>query len=427
MQFNEGQQTALDVILDGQNVFLTGQAGVGKSEILKEVVHRYNEMGKKVGLTAMTGVAGSNLNGVTLHRWAGIGLGDGTPAEILKRVSKKPKAVANWKNSSLLIVDEISMLNPELFEKLDFLGRGIRRINAPFGGLQLLFCGDFCQLPPVKIDVYCFECATWEKCNFKVVHLTQNMRQNDPIFQKILSEVRMGFISQEGKEVLRSRVDAQVGTDEIRPTVLFSTRNSVDKFNSDKLKEIATENNPTHEFMAGDFITTTLNLNPDYEKQYYEFLDKSCQARKKLHLKVGAQVMLIHNLDIESGLINGSRGVVTEFKEFGLGVSRPVVKFLNGIEIVLQQMTWDVEISDDIVVSRSQIPLILAFGGTIHKCQGLTLDCVTLDLGDSVFAPGQFYTALSRVRDLKNASISALNFDKIVCDPRVRAFYDNLK
>src|SRR5690606_9776806 len=138
-------EEALDIIELRHNVFLTGQAGVGKSELIKEVVRRYQERGKTVGITALTGIAAVNIRGVTLHRWAGIGLGEGTPAELLKKVSRKPKAKANWMNTSLLIVDEISMLSPDLFVKLDFIGRGIRRCDAAFGGLQLLFCGDLCQ------------------------------------------------------------------------------------------------------------------------------------------------------------------------------------------------------------------------------------------------------------------------------------------
>lgn len=428
MELNEGQQIALKLIEDRNNVFLTGQAGVGKSELIKKIIEIYIGRGKTVGVTALTGIAAVNIKGVTLHRWAGIGLGTGTPADLLKKVRRKPKAKSNWLNSSLLIIDEISMMSPDLFVKIEFIARGIRKINAPFGGLQLLFCGDFCQLGPVSIDAFCFESPVWKSCCFRVAHLTENMRQNDPSFQRILGQIRMGHVSQEARELLNARVGAKVGTDEIKPTVLYPNRASADELNNKRLKAIPSENNPVHEFSSGDFITgNTKALDPDVEKDYYGLLDKSCQAKKTLRLKVGAQVMLIHNLDIECGLVNGSRGVVKSFHHISETETRPIVKFLNGMEILISHVTWDVDIADDIVVSRSQLPLILAFGATIHKCQGMTLDCVEVSLGDSIFTAGQFYTALSRVRSLGGLSIIDLNFDKVLCDPKARAFYEALE
>jgi ATP-dependent DNA helicase PIF1 len=142
---------------------------------------------------------------------------------------------------------------------------------------------------------------------------------------------------------------------------------------------------------------------------------------------VGAQVMLIYNLDPDAGLVNGSRGVVINFEFISEEERRPVVKFLNGLSRVITHHVWDFEISDDILLTRSQLPLILAFANTCHKAQGLTLDCVEVDLGDTIFAPGQFYTALSRVRSLEGLSITQINFDKLICDAKVRDFYEKLK
>lgn len=426
MQLNTAQSKALDIVSQGKNVFITGQGGVGKSELIKHIRILYENRGVVIHVTALTGIAALNIKGSTLHRWAGIGLGDLKPDDLLRKVRRHPKGKANWLNTSVLVIDEVSMLSPELFVKLDFIGKALRRSSDPFGGIQLIFCGDFCQLPPVKIDAYCFESPLWVLCNFQVCYLTENMRQSDEVFQKMLSEIRIGYASKETREILRSRIGVKVGTDEIQPTKLFSNRDSVDQINIKALKELSKEDNPTQLFAAFDDVTEG-NYTDDQKQYYLGSLEKCCQARKDLYLKVGAQVMLIFNLDPDAGLVNGSRGVVIEFEFISEEERRPVVKFLNGLSRVITHHVWEFEISDDVIVSRSQIPLILAWGSTCHKAQGLTLDCVEVDLGDTIFAPGQFYTALSRVRSLEGLSITQINFDKLICDPKVREFYEKLK
>jgi len=429
MKLNEGQSKALDVILSRQNVFLTGQGGVGKSELIKHVRERFEEMGKVVGVTALTGIAALNIKGSTLHRWAGIGLGESEPDVLLSKVRKHPKGKANWFNTSVLIVDEVSMLSPKLFTKLDYIGKNIRRCYAPFGGLQLIFCGDFCQLGPVKIDAYCFEAPLWDECGFVICHLTENMRQTDAEFQKLLSGARMGFLSPQHKDMLRSRIGAVVGNDEIRPTKLFSDRDSADAVNMKELKRLKADGNPLYAFDASDNIVSERprKFSEDETKNYIGLLEKTCQAKRELILRVGAQVMLISNLEPDAGLVNGSRGVVIAFELINEKESRPEVKFLNGITKLITHHMWDFEVGDDIRISRTQLPLILAFACTCHKAQGLTLDCVEANLGDSIFAPGQFYTALSRVRSLEGLSLTQVNFDKLTCDPKVRDFYEKLE
>jgi ATP-dependent DNA helicase PIF1 len=426
MKLNKGQQDALEVIETRQNVLITGQGGVGKSELIKHIRTLFEGRGKVIHITALTGIAALNIKGSTLHRWAGVGLGEGKPDDVLKKVRRHPKGKANWLNTAILIIDEVSMLSPELFVKLDYIGRNIRRSDRPFGGIQLIFCGDFCQLGPVKVDAYCFESPLWQVCQFQVCHLKENMRQSDAMFQKMLSEIRMGYASPETKEILRSRIGAKVGTDEIQPTRLYSNRASVDEINMKELKKLPTLDNPTQLFTAFDDVSPG-EYTEDQRENYIGMLEKCCQAKKKLYLKVGAQVMLIHNLDPDAGLVNGSRGVITEFELINEEEKRPIVKFLNGIERIITHVLWDFEISDDLVVSRFQIPLILGFSATIHKSQSLTIDCVEVDLGDTVFAPGQFYTALSRVRSLEGLSITQINFDKMICDPKVREFYEKLE
>jgi ATP-dependent DNA helicase PIF1 len=418
---NSGQELALKAVESGRNVFITGQGGVGKSELVKRIQGMFYEKGKCIAVTGLTGIAALTINGYTVHRWAGIGLGDDNIDVLFTKVSRNPNARRNWMNTHSLVIDEVSMLSPELFVKLDQLGRRIRRIDKPFGGIQLIFCGDFCQLGPVKINTYCFESPLWDTCKFQVCYLTENMRQSDAKFQKMLGEIRLGYASQETKTALKERIGAKVGTMDIQPTRLFSNRSSVDQLNKNELEKIST--NSIH-FEAIDTCNTSITA--EQRKNYTGLLDKSCQGKKNLYLKVGAQVMLIANTAPDAGLVNGSRGVITGFKALTKTKSVPIVKFLNGVEDIVATHSWDYCINENTKMKRTQIPLILAWGSTIHKAQGLTIDCVEIDLGDTIFAPGQFYTALSRVKTLEGASITQLNFDKLLCDAKVREFYQNL-
>ena len=421
MELNPGQSHALELIEAGRNIFLTGQGGVGKSSLIKHVKSLWEARGKKIGITSLTGVSAQDLQGMTIHSWAGIGLGDLSCAELLKKVRKKPQK-KNWTGIDLLVIDEISMMSPDLLLKLDFVGRAMRRCERAFGGIQLVFSGDFCQLPPVRTDVFCFECATWTACNLEVVQLTENMRQNDPIFMKILSEVRMGILTQEGRVLLESRLNAKVGGDGIVPTKLFSHRKAVDETNAIGLAAIPRDNNVLQRFTAVDYIAAKTDIPADIKKYYIAALEKSCQARPVLDLIIGCQVILIYNLDVKQGLANGSRGIVVRFEEF-----RPVVRFLNGLEVLIPVHDWDVIVGEDIIASRRQIPLILGYALTIHRSQGSTLDCVEIDLSEDIFACGQFYVALSRVRTMEGLSITNLSTKGLISDPKVRNFYAQLE
>ncbi|MEI7986396.1 MAG: PIF1 family ATP-dependent DNA helicase [Armatimonadota bacterium] len=421
MELNAGQSHALELIESGRNIFLTGQGGVGKSALIKHVKSLWEARGKKIGITSLTGVSALALGGNTIHSWGGIGLGDLNCADLLKKVRKKPQK-KNWMGTDLLVIDEISMMSPDLLLKLDFIGRALRRCEKAFGGIQLVLSGDFCQLPPVKTDVFCFECTTWTACKLEVVQLTENMRQSDPIFMKILGEVRMGILTQEGRQLLESRIGAKVGKEGIVPTKLFSHRKAADEVNEKGLAAIPRDNNVLQRFAAIDYIAAKHEIPEDIKRYYIAAIDKACQARPVLDLLVGAQVMLIHNLDPKQGLVNGSVGHVIRFEEM-----RPVVRFSNGIETIIQAHDWDLTVGEDIVASRRQIPLILSYAITIHRSQGSTLDYVEIDLGDDIFAAGQFYVALSRVRSLEGLSITNFSKGGLISDPKVRNFYAQLE
>lgn len=422
MDLNTEQRTAFDLIMQGQSVFLTGQAGTGKSYLLSHVVQKLSERGKIVGVTSTTGVSALLIGGTTIHRWSGIRLGELDKEPLYQRATKNGFARKNWKQTSILIIDEVSMLTPDTLEKLDYVARNMRHSGEPFGGLQLILTGDFCQLPPVKTDVFCFQSQLWPQLIHRTIELTQVMRQTDKEFQQILGEIRMGVVTERTRQVLESRLNVDVSSGDIKPTKLYSHRKTVDEINKQHLEEIMSEENHPRVFIAHKTIASDYQIDQKRALQHMATLDKSCQARDKLVLAIGAQVMLLHNLFCDEGLVNGSRGVVIGFEE-----QRPVVRFMNGLELVIKAHLWELQINEKITARKNQIPLILAWATTIHKSQGSTLDCVQMDLGSSIFEYGQFYTALSRAKSLEVLSLSDLDFDSVRVHPDAEEFYRKLR
>jgi ATP-dependent DNA helicase PIF1 len=426
MKFNAKQQEAIDMVLNEQrNIFLTGAGGTGKSEVIKHVKKELEALGRIVAVTSMTGVSALLIGGLTLHSWAGIGLGNARKDVLCNQVMRCHKD-KNWKSVDLLIIDEISIMSPELLEKIDFIGRRMRNRMRPFGGIQLLFSGDFAQLPPVGADLYCFESDVWKSCDFYVCYLKENMRQSNSKFQELLARARLGELSKDDERVLSNRNKARPPSDaEIKPTKLFSTRAQVDNSNETELNVlIKVLGRKAHEHVSNDKfkLKEGKEFTSKQKQNFLETAEKNCPARKRLVLAVGAQVMLVSNLNLLGGLCNGSRGVVKRYNSSGL----PIVLFMNGTETALQQATFEIKVSDDAVVIRKQIPLVLAYASTIHKCQGATLDCVQVSLGNDIFSCGQSYVALSRVRTLEGLYISSLCLSKIACDPKVKKFYSSL-
>jgi ATP-dependent DNA helicase PIF1 len=312
----------------------------------------------------------------------------------------------------ILIVDEVSMLNLELFEKLEKLARAIRNNELPFGGIQLLFSGDFFQLKPVKCDKFCFESPKWKEC-FEVcgvsVILDEIVRQKDMVFSSALNKIRVGDIDEECKRVIAAREIKYFSDTGLIPTMLYSTNAKVDATNDKYYDRL---DGPEHTYD----IKYTWKQNV-YDKERYENMVK---LPYQLKLKIGAQVMHLINTP-DGGLVNGSRGVVKAFEN-----GYPVVLFTDGIEQLINRCCLDIEEGDFTIMSYSQIPLKLAFAATIHKSQGCTLDLARVDL-KKIFTEGQFYVALSRVRSLDGLYIRNLDWNRVFVSPKVAAFYTRLE
>jgi ATP-dependent DNA helicase PIF1 len=430
------QRKAYQAIREGKSIFLTGPGGTGKSFLLRTLYETIPDTtGKQIAITAMTGCAALLIGryAKTLHSWAGIGLGRepaSTLAASIKKYGskyKKSKAWYRWLDTDILVIDEVSMLTPELLAKLDTIARILRNNNKVMGGIQMVFVGDFYQLPPVNKDneketEFVFESPLWKEIVNEIVELKQILRQEDPIFQEILLEVRKGQVSQKTLDILEKRKDNSWKNLSIRPSLLYTRRAIVDHINQTNLRALPGERKLFKAETVFAPIATTRGLTDSTPevKIALERMDRDGIYSAYLELAIGAQVMLLSNLNPEVGLVNGSRGVVTGFDPDGY----PLVQFNSGTPIPIPHSKWESEEIEGL--SRKQIPLRLAYAITIHKAQGATLDCALIDIGSSTFEYGQAYVALSRVKNLQSLYIWDLEPTAFKTHPKVRTFYEGL-
>ena len=412
--FDEKLETILDCVFSKRNIILHGPGGVGKSYTLRYVAKALEERGAKVFITALTGVAALTLAGdkshniqvSTLHSFAGVGTAQLDAEALIARVKTRSKKVKNWLKCQVLIIDEVSMLGGSFFTKLDKIAKAIRKNSNPFGGIQLIFSGDMLQLSPVK-DSWVFSTDEWKELDLRPFILEIPYRYNNPEFFQMLLRIRLGEQTEDDHKIIRGRVRANKKMQEIltslshekageiiKPTMFFSKRIDVDTFNSMELEKLPGEK---VEFIAFDQFETRKGF--PVREEYIKILDDSIP--RSVCFKVGAQVMLKKNIDINGGLVNGSRGVVSEIiKDEAL-----IVKFLSGIKLRVELDTSEVE-DKYAIAKRTQIPFVLAWGTTIHKSQSCTLDYAVVDLGPSIFSEGQAYVALSRCANIEGLFIS---------------------
>ncbi|XP_055386721.1 ATP-dependent DNA helicase PIF1 [Condylostylus longicornis] len=411
------QKQVLQMCISGKSVFFTGSAGTGKSFLLRKIISSLPP--DSTIATASTGVAACLVGGVTLHSFAGIGSGEASLQRCYEMASK-PVSAQNWRKCKTLIIDEISMVDCQYFDKIEAVARYIRRNDKPFGGIQLILCGDFLQLPPViKRDFvngvavnqnnkrFCFQSESWAKCVQVVFELKQVHRQTDSEFIKILNHIRIGHVTEEVTKCLLNTSKQKIEGNGILATQLCSHTSDSDSINQSKLN-----------------LLTGAEMNfkaEDSDPSMLKMLDSQIQVPSSLVLKIGAQVMLLKNINLSAGLVNGARGVVCKFEK-----SLPVVRFKNNNEYLCKPEKWVVKTPSGVTVTRKQIPLKLAWAFSIHKSQGLTLDCVEMSLS-KVFEAGQAYVALSRAKSLD--SIRILDFDskQVWANPEVLQFYKQFR
>ena len=429
MNLTDEQQRAFDIVKQGKSIFLTGPGGTGKSFLLKAM---YDYLDKQVAVTAMTGCAAVLLgkHAKTLHSWAGIGLATETPKKLAAKIRNYKRTLERWLGTDVLIIDEVSMMTPELLETLNEVAKLVRRDESPMGGLQLVFVGDFYQLPPVVKEgetSFVFESPLWNEIVQETVCLTQILRQTDPIFHKILEEARKGALTKESFQILKEKSkDRSWESFEIKPTLLYTRRATVDRINEANLK--ALPGDPVilraKTVFQPTASTSRLTRQSPEVLRVAEQMDRDSSYMPELRLKKGAQVMLLSNLNYELGRVNGARGVVVGFD--GSEENRiPIVQFKTGTPVSISKTSW---MSSDLEgVGREQVPLKLAYAITVHKAQGATLDCALIDIGSSTFECGQAYVALSRVKNLESLYVWDVEPTAFRAHPKVSDFYHRLE
>ncbi|MFA6038052.1 MAG: helix-turn-helix domain-containing protein [Legionellales bacterium] len=404
------QQTeAFDLLKMGKNIFLTGEAGSGKTYLLNKYIQYLKENNVKVAVTASTGIAATHLQGNTIHSWSGIGVRDSLSEEELEKIITSDRVKRNYRKTRVLVIDEISMLHKHQLEMVDTIARALLNSSQPYGGMQVIVCGDFFQLPPVAAantlmheKQFAFEASAWEKGDFYVCYLQEQHRQiNDPL-HGILNDIRSGTAGEHTKIPLRTRYKKEPHGN-IKATKLYSRNVNVDLIN---IRELENIDSPEKIFQM-----TSVGYS-----QLVEGLKKNCLAPEELKLKIGAQVMFIKNHPLGK-YVNGTRCTVIGFDR---NDGWPIVKTFDNDTFIAEPEKWQYEDDGIVRATITQIPLKLAWAITIHKSQGMTLDAAEIDLGDA-FEPGMGYVALSRVRRLDGLKLMNLNEIALQVHPKILA------
>lgn len=406
IELSEGQKRIMAAVENGKNVFFTGPAGSGKSALIN---HIREKLGASV--TASTGMAASLIGGVTIHSFTGIGINFNKSIDyIMGAVMNSDKALFNIKEAERLVIDEVSMLTGGMLDVIHEVFCRVRQSKEVFGGVQMIICGDPFQLPPVTQDAkktcYFFQAKVWRQafeddCHF---YLDRVFRQKDEEFLSMLRQVRNGKVTREvvayfqGLE--RKITSLPPG---IEPTTLYALNKDVDRINDEKIRRLPGE--------------------PVCFRSYDYFSKKSgshvFRVPENLVLKLGAQVIILRNIE-ELGVVNGTRGVVTNLDVSELGGIGVLTS--SGSEVVIKRFTFEIKNSKGaIVASRSQFPLCPGYATTIHKSQGQTLGCMVVDLSGA-FAMGQAYVALTRAENPLHLQV--LGFEKKVVIPPDEAVFE---
>lgn len=410
------QALALEIMLSGENIFLTGAAGSGKTFTLNRFIKLAKNSGKKVSVTATTGLAATHLGGNTIHAWSGIGIYDYLSKKFFEKIPKTRTEII--KNTDILVIDEISMLHDFRLDMVEEICRIIRQNDKPFGGIQVILCGDFFQLPPInrtgsRTGGFAIHSEAWRMSDFTVCYLEENYRQKDSELTEILNALRADNLRRKHAESLLNRIDAEPEFENEdfskNLTELHTTNIDVDAINEQKLAEL--EEKEFH------FAQTTTGA-----KNYVETLQKSVLAPELLRLKKGALVMAVKNAQ-NRYYVNGSIGEVIDFEKI---TDYPIVQFQNGRVVTMVPDAWELRDGDKKRASIMQIPLRLAYAITVHKSQGMTLDAARIDLRKA-FSEGMGYVALSRVRSLDKLYLIGINRTALIVSSEAQRIDTYLK
>lgn len=394
------QSQALKILKSGENVFLTGSAGTGKTFLLNQFIGYLKKKKINVGITASTGIAATHIGGRTIHSWAGMGIERKLTPKKITKLLKKKETRKRIKEARILIIDEISMLDADRLDLVDEICRAARNPFMPFGGIQIILSGDFFQLPPIDKEArFAYDSASWKESKIRVCYLDEQFRQEDLVFTGLLNKIRGNEAGEKEFSLLKSRLNKSISFFD-KPTKLYTHNADVDAINSFELSRVSGKE-------------SAFQMTERGPKELINMIKKACLAPEKLKLKIGAVVMFIKN-NFEAGYVNGTLGKIVGFN----GDNYPIVKIKSGDEIAAAPASWDILEDDQVIAGIGQIPLRLAWAITVHKSQGMSLDAAEIDLSKS-FEYGMGYVALSRVRTLAGIRLIGINGNALKIDPRV--------
>jgi energy-coupling factor transporter ATP-binding protein EcfA2 len=406
------QNTALDILKSGKNVFITGSAGTGKTYLLNLYTQYLKERRVYPTIVAPTGIAASHLGGQTIHSFFALGIRDSIDEGYVDFLLDKKYLKTRFSKLKLLIIDEVSMISPEIFSSMDLILRGFKGTDAPFGGVQVVISGDFFQLPPVskvpKEKRFAWQSPAWKALDLHTCYLQEKFRQDDDRLIGILDDIRSGEISASSEELLASRHEKELSI--TTPTKLYTHNVDVDRINLNELDKL--EGEPKL------FVYESKGSAKNIDKIF-----KSSLVLEELALKKGAVVIFIKN-NVEAGYVNGTTGTVLSFSPID---NMPIVRTTEGKKIKLEPEDWSLENdSGKVTATVSQVPLRLAWAITIHKSQGMTLDAAEIDLSKT-FETGQGYVALSRIKNIEGLRLMGLNPMALRVDPLILHIDERIK
>lgn len=408
------QRDALTHLKEGENIFLTGAAGTGKTFVLEKFIRWARTHDKEVAVTASSGVAATHLSGTTVHSWSGIMLKDSLTESDIKKMMRKPYLREHIISTDVLIIDEISMLHAYQLDLINKVCKQFRRDIRPFGGMQVILSGDFFQLPPVKqgrkgsgFPDFAIHSRAWAELGLRVCYLTEHYRHQDLKYLTLLNRIRQERCGPADIAALNGRRDVQLSS-HIKPVKIFTHTMDVDTLNASELA--------TLRHRARRYTMRSSGAEPLVQQ-----LQKNCLAPAELLLKQDAVVMFVKN-NFDLGYVNGTMGIVTDFDDDGF----PIVETVHGDTVAVRPASWTIEEQDGVVAEIEQLPLRLAWAITVHKSQGMSIDLAEIDLGKT-FEYGMGYVALSRVRSFDGLRLRAFNTMALGVDPAVVALDTQLQ
>lgn len=392
-------------MLGGATVFLTGPPGAGKTYVLNEFIQRAEQQGKRVAVTASTGIAATHIGGTTIHSWSGLGIRESLNAYDREWLRSNDRLIKRYNAAGILVIDEISMLHGQRLDMVNEACKLLRESEMPFGGLQVILVGDLFQLPPVnrgsELVDFAHTSAAWQELNPKVCYLSEQHRQQNDGLLDLLNAMRSGTVNEHHESLITDRLGKR--PDEGAVTRLYAHNIDVESINQKHLAALPSE-------------TKLYSMQTKGTASKVEQLIKSVLAPEQLELKKGAEVMFVAN-NFSAGFVNGSRGRIYDFSN-----STPVVELIGSGRVVkVEPHSWTLSEDGKKRAEVVQLPLRLAWAITIHKSQGMSLDAAEIDLSRS-FTPGMGYVALSRVRSIEGVFLRGINQMALAMQPTIYEF-----